>query len=259
MSTDKLRVSNRRNSLASTGPITERGRARVRSNALKHGFYCLVSLTAIEDGDDYSGLLDDYLADYQPAGAAETELVQRLVKDLWKARRLESVECALLDDARERFLPKPNEYKPNCRQYAGASALAGYLAEQSGLFNVCPLERLNALSSRLQNSINRTMSMLRSLQSDRLHSEARAASAEASAKAEQRALAAATNPPQPAASAPQPSAPTPPSQTPPKTKPPKNVIPSTPSIQMPNPEIGFVPHNPIPEAPANPDPPHRAA
>jgi len=92
MSTDRQRAANRRNAQRSTGPRTTRGRAAVRSNHLQHGFYGRVAIPDFEDTAGYHAVLDDYLADLHPAGAVETELVHRLVMELWKLRRLEHLE-----------------------------------------------------------------------------------------------------------------------------------------------------------------------
>ena len=101
MSTPLQRASSRRNSQLSTGPRTPRGRAAVTANPLTHGFYSRVVLSDFEDPADYHATLADYLADLRPAGAVETELVHRYVKDLWKLRRLERLERAFLVDSIE--------------------------------------------------------------------------------------------------------------------------------------------------------------
>ena len=96
MSTDRQRAANRRNAQRSTGPRPTRGRAAVRSTHLQPGFYGRVAIPDFEDTAGYHAVLDDYLADLHPAGAVETELVHRLVMELWKLRRLEHLERTFL-------------------------------------------------------------------------------------------------------------------------------------------------------------------
>jgi hypothetical protein len=262
MTTDRIRAANRRNALLSTGPITDRGRAAVRSNALTHGFYSLTCIGA-ESPEEFAAIQADFLADFEPAGAAETELVHRLVNDLWKARRLNSVESSLLDWGLQGNLEEAEEVSED-PQEADIIALRLDFYEELRRTNAAPIERLSILADRLYRRIDKAISLLRHLQADRLQSErARAAQSEAAtipadanptapdSPAEAATIPAAGNPTAP----PAPAAPKPRH----KTKPAGNVTPPTPSTDKPNSTIGFVPHNPASAVPTPPEAPEKAA
>jgi len=165
MSTPLQRASSRRNAQLSTGPRTPRGRAAVTANALIHGFYGRVAIADFEDPADYHATLADYLADLRPAGAVEIELVHRLVKDLWKLRRLERLERAFLLDSielAERCLDSPI---PAQRAFFACSTT---LHAQFRQFKCeTPLERVANLQHRLRRAADSTLRLLTILQAER--------------------------------------------------------------------------------------------
>ena len=168
MSTDRLRAANRANSQHSTGPVTERGRAAVRSNALTHGFYARAENVFSQDPATHLALLDDYLADYRPVGAAEAELLQRIVRDVAKMRRLEAAEVAYLSElvARSEDSVHANTTDPMARF---ALALQEGITETFyGIKGPAPLERFESLTHRLRRAVDKSTQLLCQLQSDRL-------------------------------------------------------------------------------------------
>jgi hypothetical protein len=178
MSTPLQRASSRRNSAASTGPRTPRGRAAVAANPLTHGFYSRVVLDDFEDPADYHATLADFLADLRPAGAVEVELVHRYVKDLWKLRRLERLERAFIVDTiehAERCLDSP---------LAEQRAFFAYHTSIDSQFrqykSQTPFERLALLQHRLRRAVDSTLRLLTTLQSERLAAPASAPFAEIS-------------------------------------------------------------------------------
>jgi hypothetical protein len=167
MTTDRLRAANKLNALRSTGPITERGRAAVRANAFKHGFYARVAHTYLADPVDMQELLDDFMADYQPVGAAETELVHRIVRDLHKSRRMEEGMTAYLALWADRTMAYNDVVLPGDPEKA-AYALADRFATEFWQFkSVCPYERLELLVHRLRRAVDKSTQLLRDLQLER--------------------------------------------------------------------------------------------
>ena len=165
MSTPLQRASSRRNSQLSTGPRTPRGRAAVTANALIHGFYGRVALTDFEDPADYRATLADYLADLRPAGAVEIELVHRLVKDLWKLRRLERLERAFLVDTIEQAERRLDSPLPEQRAFfACSTSLHAQFRQYKG---ETPLERVELLQHRLRRAADSTLRLLTILQAER--------------------------------------------------------------------------------------------
>ncbi len=72
--------ANRRNALNSTGPRTAEGKANVRLNAVKHGFFAkqivLSSQAMGEDPEEFESLLKNLRRHYQPADAGEEMQVE---------------------------------------------------------------------------------------------------------------------------------------------------------------------------------------
>lgn len=78
----------------STGPRTKRGKRRTRYNALKHGIFSAAILKERESKAEYESLLTGLITHFEPEGAFEGLLVDKLVSLLWRHRRLLQVECA---------------------------------------------------------------------------------------------------------------------------------------------------------------------
>ncbi len=77
-----------------TGPRTRRGKQRSRYNAVKHGIFSETVLKERESTAKYQSILNLLLRDFQPEGALEELLVEKLVMLLWRHRRLVQAECA---------------------------------------------------------------------------------------------------------------------------------------------------------------------
>ena len=170
MATRRQILANRRNAHSSTGPITERGRAAVRCNALKHGFYARPELTTVDDYETYINLLTDFTADYRPAGAAETELVQRIVRDICKARRFEAVSLACYslaafqdDETVPKVVSEPFARSAYAVQYEFDDQFQRYKPR-------IPVERYEELAHRLRRAIDASTKLLLRMQADRLRS-----------------------------------------------------------------------------------------
>jgi hypothetical protein len=89
--------ANRRNARKSTGPITEEGKQRSRSNAVRHGLTAETVIGALEDAEDYKAFEAAIIADYDAQSAVERELVLRLASLLWRLRRATTMETSLFE------------------------------------------------------------------------------------------------------------------------------------------------------------------
>ena len=87
--------ANRANARKSTGPRTEGGKQRSRSNALRHGLTAETVITALESAAEYQAFEASIASDYQPCSVTERELVLRLASLLWRLRRSTSFETGL--------------------------------------------------------------------------------------------------------------------------------------------------------------------
>jgi hypothetical protein len=96
---DRKLAANRENAKKSTGPRTERGKARSSQNAYKHGFFAkpLYPTTAqvTQDRSDYDDMLDGLLEHYQPVGYIENVLVEKIAADYLRSARIVRHEQAI--------------------------------------------------------------------------------------------------------------------------------------------------------------------
>jgi hypothetical protein len=105
MTSFKQIEANRRNACKSTGPITEEGKQRSRSNAVRHGLTAETVIGALEDAEDYKEFEEAVTAGFGAETAVERELVLRLASLLWRLRRATAIDTALLETSSERNAP----------------------------------------------------------------------------------------------------------------------------------------------------------
>jgi hypothetical protein len=89
----------RANSQHSTGPRTEPGKQRSSLNALSHGLTARTAVLPTEDPEAYQRHIQQFLDEYQPATATETQLVHEIVNTAWRLNRIPFLEAALLGRA----------------------------------------------------------------------------------------------------------------------------------------------------------------
>jgi hypothetical protein len=92
------------NSQKSTGPRTTEGKAASRYNALKHGIYATTQIMFDEKAEDLAELAAEYHDHHSPADADQRFLVDTLVNNEWRLRRLRRVEAELWEHATNAFL-----------------------------------------------------------------------------------------------------------------------------------------------------------
>jgi len=100
MASDKQIRANRRNARKSTGPKTQEGKAVVRHNALKHGLLSRQILLPDEDEASLMQLSERLHTQLQPVGELESFLVERIVADAWRLRRVLAVEAGIYEEKR---------------------------------------------------------------------------------------------------------------------------------------------------------------
>lgn len=96
MSSHKQIIANKTNSVKSTGPSSIQGKAVVSQNAIKHGI--LSSRTPIDkEEDEEFGLFAAQLyTSLLPMGELEQVLVDRIISNLWRLRRIVHIEGLML-------------------------------------------------------------------------------------------------------------------------------------------------------------------
>jgi hypothetical protein len=95
MSTRKQRAASRANGQKSQGPSTPAGKANSRYNALKHGIDAKQQVMFGESAEDLADLAAEYHELYSPTNVDERFLVDTLVNNEWRLRRLRCVEADL--------------------------------------------------------------------------------------------------------------------------------------------------------------------
>ena len=97
MTTETQIITNRRNTLKSTGPRTPKGKAAVSQNAVKHGLSArsaVISSESQADFDLYRGRILDELA---PTSPMESMLAERIVNLSWRLKRVCSIQNQTID------------------------------------------------------------------------------------------------------------------------------------------------------------------
>src|SRR5437867_185648 len=98
MPTELRSATARANGAKSKGPKSAATREISSQNSLRHGFTARETvLLQCEDPDLYNKIRDQYIATYQPATAAEGDLVDEMVVARWRILRLWTIETALID------------------------------------------------------------------------------------------------------------------------------------------------------------------
>jgi hypothetical protein len=95
MSSERQIEANRLNAQRSTGPQTEEGKAKVASNALKHGLTGKRVALPGEDPNAYDAFLAHMIGALAPEGALEEVLAEKIVADAWRLKRIPEFEAAL--------------------------------------------------------------------------------------------------------------------------------------------------------------------
>jgi len=95
MPTAKQSAASRANARKSTGPRTEFGKAASRFNALKHGIDAKQQIMFTESAEDLAELTAEYHEAHSPSTADERLLVDTLVNNEWRIRRMRCVEAGL--------------------------------------------------------------------------------------------------------------------------------------------------------------------
>jgi hypothetical protein len=96
MSSEARIEANRQNAQHSTGPATEEGKARSSRNAMKHGFFARDLLLPGESEKEFHELVEGLLMRMAPRDVYEVNIVDQIIADMWKLRRVRSAEHQLM-------------------------------------------------------------------------------------------------------------------------------------------------------------------
>jgi hypothetical protein len=113
-STPKQQAASRANAQKSTGPRTTAGKAASRFNALKHGIYAVHQIMFDEKPEDLAELSAEYHELCSPADAKQRLLVDTLVANEWRLRRMRRVEAELWQTAYNAFIVENIDRTSTC-------------------------------------------------------------------------------------------------------------------------------------------------
>jgi hypothetical protein len=109
MPTAKQIAASRANGQKSHGPTTNAGKAKSRYNALKHGIHAESQIMFDETAEDLAELAAELHGQYDPADSTERFLVDTLINNEWRLRRLRTVEADLWQTGVNTYLDKHPE------------------------------------------------------------------------------------------------------------------------------------------------------
>jgi hypothetical protein len=152
-------AANRANAKLSTGPASPEGKAKSALNAVKTGLTGRTVLLPSEDADAYETHLLQYLEEFAPIGARETELVQSLADTQWRLHRIPSLESGIYALGRMRYaeLFSPSE----------TYLLDAYILQQDAKH----FGNLHRQESRLRRYYQQDLKELKELQAERKKAE----------------------------------------------------------------------------------------
>ncbi len=182
MSATKKQIkANRQNAKKSTGPKTDKGKAIVSQNSLKHGFHAkdvvIDSDHLSEDEVEYNLLVESLIDELNPESAFQRYLVNKLANCLWRCRRIVIAETAQINKQLN-DIDSNLELRTTIREFSGDEIdedeydqellnLVGVKSIPKQSFN----RNLLIYEMRLDRQLSRTYKLLRILQMQtKLHS-----------------------------------------------------------------------------------------
>ena len=96
MASQRQLEANRANARRSTGPKSQRGKARSKMNAVRHGLTAKQIVVPGEEPEHFDMLREGLNADFAPGSTIERVLVDQLAVLVWRQQRSPIVEAALL-------------------------------------------------------------------------------------------------------------------------------------------------------------------
>ena len=154
MPTAKQIAASRANSQKSTGPRTAAGKAASCYNALKHGIHAQSQIVFDESAEDLAHLAAELHEQFSPADAVERFLVDTMVNNEWRLRRLRTVEAGLWQTGVDIYIERHPEQ--------------GRATESDGLATIGPtFERLQRIVNSCERNYHRARKELAAAQAAR--------------------------------------------------------------------------------------------
>jgi len=159
MATLKQLAANRRNAENSTGPNTEKGKAKSRLNSTRDGITGQVTTLSDEDRPIFESLKAKLIADLAPKTVMELNLASGIAWDTWRLNRLRSVELNLLALGTEDPATAVECDTPEIHTSMTAALTVSEKSDKLG--------RMSLYEQRLRRGIHKDLATLRDLQAER--------------------------------------------------------------------------------------------
>jgi hypothetical protein len=144
MPTAKKSAANRMNVQKSTGPGVNQGQAASRYNVAKHGIVATTQIMFDETAEDLAELAAEYHEHYNPANPNARFLVDTLIANEWRLRRMRRVEAELWAHATNAFLLENTEL-PACSSGDAFATASGQFERLQRIVNSCERNYRRAL------------------------------------------------------------------------------------------------------------------
>ncbi len=153
--------ANRRNAQNSTGPRTQKGKAKASQNSLKHGLTARKPVINLEDQEEFEQYRDRLFAELSPSTPMETMLVERIVNLSWRLKRANLIQNQTIDALNTPDTDSPYAKLKKSFGMKDPDALhpelkLGYMAIKD-FSNDRVLERLLMYERRMENSLYKTL------------------------------------------------------------------------------------------------------
>jgi len=152
MTTEKQVAASRANAKKSTGPRTPEGRAKVRTNAIRHGLTGQILTLSESERPLFDELLNGLLNDFKPHNTIERQLVTGLAWDTWRLNRLRAIESNTFVMASDEPID----------EFEQAIANAQTFLDEPGHFDL-----LSLYETRLTRNLHKNATLLRNMQRER--------------------------------------------------------------------------------------------
>jgi len=169
MATDKQIAANPENAKKSTGPTSEKGKNKVRLNAIRDNLTGQITTLSDEDRPRFEKLQSEMLTDFAPQSSIERELAASVIWDTWRLHHLRSVEGAIYAlgvaeeaAAAEAEAEAKGDADPNNTDGNTATANAHTFLAEAPRFNTMSL-----YEQRMNRSLHRNLAILREIQKER--------------------------------------------------------------------------------------------
>jgi len=136
MPTAKQAAASRANSSKSSGHSATEGQAASRYNAVKHGIVAIHQIMFDETAGDLAELAAEYHEHHSPADTDQRLLVDTLIANEWRLRRMRRVEAVLWEHAADAFLTQHPEAEA-CNSAHAFATNSDLFERLQRMVNVC--------------------------------------------------------------------------------------------------------------------------